>query len=67
MVIPYIGSRGDIHHRDVFPILSSLKKYTTTPEKYIKCFGLRNHGKMKSGKPVTELIYIHSKVYSILS
>ena len=39
-----------------------LKHLTDKPEKYIRFFGLRNHGEMPNGDPVTEMIYIHSKV-----
>lgn len=42
--------------------MTRLMASTPEPEKYIQVFGLRNHGKMKNGKPATELVYIHSKV-----
>jgi len=45
-------------------ILERLSKQTDNPSKYIKFYGLRNHTKMKDGTPVTEMIYIHSKVVS---
>jgi phospholipase D1/2 len=32
------------------------------PEEYISFYGLRNHSVM-NGKPVTEIIYVHSKVW----
>lgn len=41
---------------------TSLKAKSRDPNKYIRCYGLRNHGLMKSGRPATELIYIHSKL-----
>ncbi|OMJ79033.1 hypothetical protein SteCoe_21016 [Stentor coeruleus] len=45
-------------------IYERLKQKTPTPEKYIKFFSLRTHGKI-SGKPVTEMIYVHSKLMII--
>lgn len=46
-------------------ILEKVLKKTKNSSDYIKCFGLRNHGVMKDGKPATELIYIHSKLIII--
>lgn len=42
-------------------ILSQLKELTPNPEKYIKFFSLRTHDKLQ-GQPVSEMIYIHSKL-----
>lgn len=56
---------GWLHHtigRGEHSILKSIQRLTDKPEKYIKFYGLRNHGVMKDGVPKTELIYIHSKV-----
>ena len=39
-----------------------LEKWEIDPNKYIYFIGLRNHEVME--KPVTELIYIHSKVWN---
>ena len=32
------------------------------PMRYIAFYGLRTHGRMTSGRPVTEIVYVHSKV-----
>lgn len=42
-------------------IYNRLKEKTPNPEKYINFFALRTHGKIQ-GKPVTEMIYVHSKL-----
>ena len=36
-------------------------KHDKNWEKYIKIYGLRNHAVM-SGKPVSEIVYVHSKL-----
>eukprot|EP01016_Furgasonia_blochmanni_P054772 TRINITY_DN9067_c0_g1_i3.p1 TRINITY_DN9067_c0_g1~~TRINITY_DN9067_c0_g1_i3.p1 ORF type:complete len:270 (+),score=60.57 TRINITY_DN9067_c0_g1_i3:109-810(+) len=38
-----------------------LKREVGDPSEYIMFFGLRNHGKL-SGIPVTEIVYVHSKL-----
>ena len=43
-------------------IYESLKSKGITPEDYIQFYGLRTHAKMPNGEPVTEQIYIHSKI-----
>ena len=51
-----------IAHNKGMSLLEQLrKKMGNDLEKYIYFFSLRNHGKIK-GVPVTELIYIHSKL-----
>lgn len=42
-------------------ILQRLEKLGIPHENYIRFFGLRNHA-MLGGKPVTEIVYVHSKV-----
>ena len=43
--------------------MESISKYTHTPEKYVRVFGLRNHGVSPiSGEPKQEIVYIHSKL-----
>jgi phospholipase D1/2 len=42
-------------------IMSQLKKVTHNPEDYIMFYSLRNHG-LLCGVPVTEMIYVHSKL-----
>ena len=42
-------------------LLEKLKKITPDPHEYITFLGLRNHGKI-GGRPVTEIIYLHSKL-----
>ena len=42
-------------------LIEMLKKAKIDPDKYISFYGLRNHTIM-DGKPVTEIIYVHSKV-----
>ena len=48
-------------------IFSQLTKHISEPEKYISFYGLRTHGMLKGkvpseDKPVTEIVYIHSKL-----
>lgn len=43
-------------------IMGLLREYTEHPEQYIKFYGLRRHAKMSDGKPVTEQVYVHSKM-----
>lgn len=42
-------------------IINQLKQLTPYPEKYIQFYSLRTHDKLQ-GQPVTEMIYIHSKL-----
>ena len=42
-------------------LIESLKSKGINPKNYISFFGLRNHG-LINNKPVTEMIYVHSKV-----
>ena len=44
-------------------LIEMLRKAKIDPDKYISFYGLRNHTIM-DGKPVTEIIYVHSKVYN---
>lgn len=43
-------------------IIESVAKLGVDPNKYVKVFGLRNHGVMPNGKPATSHVYIHSKL-----
>ena len=44
-------------------LIESIAKHTTTPEKYVRVFGLRNHGVSPiTGEPKQEIVYIHSKL-----
>ena len=47
--------------REKGSIYSRLRKYTDTPEKYIGFYSLRTHG-IIAGIPVSEMIYVHSKL-----
>ena len=42
--------------------MESIEKLGVDPNKYVKVFGLRNHGMMPNGKPATSHVYIHSKL-----
>jgi len=43
-------------------IYEQLERKEIKPEDYIQFYSLRQHAKMISGQPATELIYIHSKI-----
>ncbi len=43
-------------------IFEQLREAIEDPEEYIMFIGLRTHGELKNG-PVTEMVYIHSKVF----
>lgn len=45
-------------------LIQRLKKITPEPQNYLEFFGLRQHGILE-GKPVTEIIYIHTKLIII--
>jgi phospholipase D1/2 len=42
-------------------LMQKLAKKVPDPSNYVMFFGLRNHGELK-GKPVTEIVYVHSKL-----
>lgn len=42
-------------------LYARLRKITPNPENYIEFYGLRQHG-ILNGKPVTEIIYVHTKL-----
>ena len=42
-------------------LIEKLKEITPDPRKYVEFYSLRQHGVLE-GKPVTELIYIHTKL-----
>lgn len=44
-------------------IIERLKAENIDPFKYIRFFSLRTHGLNKHGKPCSEMVYIHSKVF----
>jgi len=46
-------------------IYEQLEKRRIKPEDYIQFYNLRQHGKMMTGEPATEIIYIHSKILSV--
>ena len=46
-------------------IIERISEFTSTPENYVKLFGFRTHGVMPDGNPVTEIVYIHSKLLII--
>ncbi len=48
--------------RGAYSIMEKLRMNNVDPLKYIKFCGLRQHALLK-GTPVTEIIYIHSKVF----
>ena len=43
-------------------IIESVASLGVDPTKYVKVFGLRNHGVLQNGTPATSHIYIHSKL-----
>jgi phospholipase D1/2 len=43
-------------------LFGRLKRYTNDPFKYINVYGLRNHGLLDGKQPVTEIVYLHSKL-----
>jgi phospholipase D1/2 len=45
-------------------LYKELKQEGINPDEYIQFYSLRQHGKM-SGSPVTEIVYIHSKLMII--
>jgi len=62
-------NRGKRSIMEQYPIPNKrLKKAgIEDPSKYIQFFGLRNHGKSKIGEPKTEMVYIHSKVRTLVT
>ena len=43
-------------------IIESVESLGVDPNKYVKVFGLRNHGVLPNGEPATSHVYIHSKL-----
>jgi len=43
-------------------LYEQLRNKGIPPEEYIQFYSLRTHGKMPNGHPVTEMVYIHSKI-----
>jgi phospholipase D1/2 len=43
-------------------MFGQLKAAGINPHKYLKVYGLRNHGLLPNGKPSTEIVYVHSKM-----
>ena len=42
-------------------VIRSIARLTPDPSKYIQFYGLRTHNMLKDG-PVTEIIYLHTKL-----
>ena len=61
-VIMHWQYRAIFRHRN--SLLRRVSLLTDHPEKYIKFYSLRGHGKI-NGIPKTEMIYIHSKLMII--
>ena len=45
-------------------LIGRLRQITNQPEEYLQFYGLRQHGILE-GRPVTEIIYVHSKLMII--
>jgi len=66
-VLQYTTLYATVHYTVYYIILQCVLQYTTysttgvDPNDYVSVTGLRTHGSLQ-GKPVTELIYVHSKL-----
>lgn len=52
----------DWHYKTIKNLIQRISELGVNPTDYIQFLGLRTHGVNIEGKPMTEILYVHSKL-----